>query len=152
MEASILVEPAARVMLRNRRVTQRSLNEFVAALQKRVTRGRPFHCRITNDRELRRLNRDFLGHDHATDVLSFPCAPSPERSLGDMAISVERASAQAAEFGHALRDELRVLMLHGALHLIGMDHETDSGAMARAERRWRDALGLPNGLIERVSP
>ena len=67
-----------------------------------------------------------------------------------MAISVARARAQARQFGHTTEDELRILMLHGVLHLLGMDHETDGGRMARAEKRWRRELGLPNGLIERV--
>ena len=71
--------------------------------------------------------------------------------LGEIAISHHRAAAQAADFGHALEDEIRILMLHGLLHLLGMDHETDRGAMRRAETRWRRRLGLPVGLIERVS-
>jgi probable rRNA maturation factor len=91
---------------------------------------------------LRRLNREFRGEDYATDVLSFP----PE----DIAISFDRAGAQADELGHSLEDELRILMLHGLLHLAGMDHETDSGEMARVELRWRQRLGLPVGLIERA--
>jgi probable rRNA maturation factor len=70
--------------------------------------------------------------------------------LGDLAISAARARAQAREFGHSTEDEVRLLMLHGVLHLLGMDHETDRGQMARAEKRWRKALGLANGLIERV--
>jgi probable rRNA maturation factor len=70
--------------------------------------------------------------------------------LGDIAISLARARAQAREFGHAIEQEIQILMLHGVLHLMGHDHETDSGAMARAEKRWRSKLGLPNGLIERV--
>jgi probable rRNA maturation factor len=70
--------------------------------------------------------------------------------LGDIAISLARARAQAREFGHAIEQEVQILMLHGVLHLMGHDHETDSGAMARAEKRWRAKLGLPNGLIERV--
>ena len=70
--------------------------------------------------------------------------------LGDIAISLGRARAQAREFGHAIEQEVQILMLHGVLHLMGHDHETDSGAMARAEKRWRAKLGLPNGLIERV--
>jgi probable rRNA maturation factor len=61
-----------------------------------------------------------------------------------------RARAQAREFGHSTEEEVRILMLHGVLHLAGMDHENDHGRMARAERRWRQALGLPAGLIERV--
>jgi probable rRNA maturation factor len=75
-------------------------------------------------------------------VLSFP----PE----DIAISFDRAAAQAAELGHSVEDELRILMLHGLLHLAGMDHHTDKGAMARVEVRWRKRLGLASGLIERA--
>jgi probable rRNA maturation factor len=67
-----------------------------------------------------------------------------------MAISLDRAAAQAAELGHSLEDELCILMLHGLLHLCGMDHEADSGEMLRAEMRWRKRLGLPAGLIERA--
>ncbi len=67
-----------------------------------------------------------------------------------MAISAARARAQAAQFGHSLDCEIRILMLHGLLHLMGMDHETDRGRMRRAESRWRQKLGLPAGLIERV--
>jgi len=70
--------------------------------------------------------------------------------LGDIAISFARARAQARAFGHDTGQEVRVLMLHGLLHLLGMDHTADSGRMARAEKRWRARLGLPTGLIERV--
>jgi probable rRNA maturation factor len=90
----------------------------------------------------------FRGKDYATDVLSFPSGRA--LPLGDLAISAARARAQAREFGHTTEDELRILMLHGVLHLLGMDHETDGGRIARAEGRWRRALGLPNGLIERA--
>jgi probable rRNA maturation factor len=103
-------------------------------------------CLITDDRELRRLNRKFRGKNYATDVLSFP---SLEAGAGEIAISLDRAAEQAAEHGHSLTDEIRILMLHGVLHLTGMDHETDTGEMARAEKRWRKRLGLPSGLIER---
>jgi probable rRNA maturation factor len=71
------------------------------------------------------------------------------KRLGDLAISLPRARAQAAALGHNLEQELRILMLHGVLHLVGMDHETDNGHMARAEKLWRIRLGLPAGLIER---
>ena len=113
-----------------------------------MARGRTIACLIADDAELRRLNRQFRGKNYATDVLSFPAA-EPNGLAGDIAISIDRARAQAAEHGHSLDDELRILMLHGALHLAGMDHETDSGEMARAEARWRKRLGLPGGLIER---
>ena len=86
-----------------------------------------------------------------TDVLSFPALQSLAQDfLGSLAISWQRAAAQAREYGHALESELRILMLHGVLHLLGMDHETDRGWMARTESRWRLRLRLPDGLIERA--
>ena len=134
-----------------RRVDRAELRAFLDQLTRRITRGRTMTCLIANDGELRRLNRFFRGKDQATDVLSFPPA-NPNGLAGDIAISIDRARIQAAEHGHSLADELRILMLHGALHLAGMDHESDSGEMARAENRWRKRLGLPYGLIERSSP
>jgi probable rRNA maturation factor len=130
---------------------QKSLQSFAQVLRDRVARGRDFHCRITNDAELQSLNAQFLGKDYPTDVLSFPCdGPcTGEASLGDIAISVQRARAQAREWKHTTEEEIRILMLHGVLHLLGMDHESDSGKMRRTETRWRRTLGLPVGLIER---
>jgi probable rRNA maturation factor len=180
----------------SRRVSRTALRDFLDEITQRVARGRGVVCLITNDRELRRLNRQFLGKDYATDVLSFPednalpngrgsralhsvapqgrsalpdGRPSEEQprrlpalqanslrhgtseadQLGEIAISIDRAAAQAKEYGHSLADELRILMLHGALHLVGFDHEKDSGEMRRAEARWRKRFGLPLGLIER---
>ena len=127
-----------------RRVVQR----FARQLQAEVAKGRPFHCLITGDAELRRLNKQFRGKDCATDVLSFAGADSA--SLGDIAISLQRARTQAREFGHSVEREVSILMLHGVLHLMGMDHQADGGRMARAEKRWRVRLGLAHGLIERV--
>jgi probable rRNA maturation factor len=144
---------------------RRAISDFARTLQRDVARGRPFDCLIAGDVELRRLNREFRGKDTATDVLSFPVptpVPHDRKSLsrgrqgavatplGDLAISLARARAQAREFGHTTEDEIRILMLHGVLHLLGMDHETDGGRMARAEKRWRARLALPNGLIGRV--
>ena len=131
------------------RVDREELRDFLSELTRRVVRGRTITCLIANDAEVRRLNRFFRGKDQATDVLSFPPA-IPNGLAGDIAISIDRARIQAAERGHSLADELRILMLHGALHLAGMDHESDSGEMARAEIRWRQKLGLPDGLIERA--
>jgi probable rRNA maturation factor len=125
-----------------------SLESFAQTLRRRVARGREFHCLFTNDAELRSLNLQFRHKDEPTDVLSFPSG-SPH-TIGDIAISITRARAQAREWGHGLEDELRILMLHGVLHLKGMDHETDSGEMLRAEMRWRRKLSLPVSLIERV--
>jgi probable rRNA maturation factor len=131
---------------------RRAIERFARRLQMEVAQCRPFDCLITGDAELRRLNLKFLGQDYPTDVLSFPgprpLAPGPR--LGDIAISFLRARAQARAFGHNTGQEVRILMLHGLLHLLGMDHATDGGRMARAEKRWRARLGLPTGLIERV--
>jgi probable rRNA maturation factor len=124
-----------------------SLESFAAVLRDRVARKREFHCLITSDAELRRLNAQFRRKNYATDVLSFP---GEGLVLGDIAISLQRARAQAREWRHATEDEIRILMLHGVLHLLGMDHETDDGKMGRTEARWRSKLGLPCGLIERV--
>ena len=115
---------------------------------------------LTTESEIRRLNRRFRGKNKATDVLSFPAHPSPvpksegtgapERIVGDLAISVSTARRQAEEEGHGLAVEMKVLMLHGLLHLAGYDHETDDGEMARRELQLRDRLRLPHGLIERA--
>ena len=153
MASTVRFDPASRVAL-GRRVTQAALREFALTLSKRVTRDRAFDCLITGDEELRRLNRQFRRKNHATDVLSFPQdhslpSPDPHEPLGELAISADRALEQAREFGHPLGDEIRILMLHGVLHLMGMDHETDTGVMSAAEVRWRKVLGLPSGLIER---
>ncbi len=140
----LLFSPAARM-----RKTE--LRRFLAELTRRVTRGRTISCLVTNDAELRRMNKQYRRKDRATDVLSFPSAEG-NGFAGDVAISLDRARAQAAGHGHSLENELRILMLHGALHLAGMDHEKDAGEMARAEIRWRRKLGLPVGLIERSGP
>jgi len=107
---------------------------------------------VTTDRRIRALNRTWRGVDKATDVLSFPAGedPGPDRHLGDLVIARETAARQARAEGHAVATEMRVLALHGLLHLLGYDHERDSGDMARIERRLRRKGGLPAGLIERV--
>jgi probable rRNA maturation factor len=132
-----------------------AIQKFAARVQMEVAKGRAFDVLITGDAELRRLNRDFRGMDYATDVLSFPSAAADHGSkpltLGDLAISLVRARAQARLYGHSTETEIQILMLHGLLHLMGFDHETDNGRMARAEKRWRARLDLPTGLIERVS-
>jgi len=127
-----------------------ALEAFAETLRLRVAKGKAFHCRITNDDELRGLNLRFRGKDYPTDVLSFSLEGDAD-SLGDIAISLNHARAQAKQYGHGPLDEIRILLLHGVLHLRGMDHETDSGQMAGAETAWRRKLGLPNSLIARVS-
>ncbi len=103
-----------------------------------------FTVRFVSDREMRRLNRSFRHRDRTTDVLSFPAVengeprlPGAERHLGDVVISVPAARRQAVRLGHGVGVELRILMLHGMLHCLGHDHETDGGVMERLERRLR---------------
>jgi probable rRNA maturation factor len=140
----ILFEKAPRTLSR------RSLAAFAELVSERVAGGRRFCCLLTGDAELRRLNRDFRAIDAPTDVLSFPSA-SPAGELGDIAISVDRARDQADSYGHELSDEVQILLLHGVLHLLGHDHETDRGKMRRLEAKWRKEFGLPTGLIERAA-
>ena len=102
---------------------------------------------IGRDR-MRALNRTHRGKDKVTDVLSFPTGETVQ--LGEMAISVERAIQQAELHAHTVLDELKILMLHGALHLSGLDHEQDRGQMKRIETKWRKHFGLVSGLIERT--
>jgi len=123
---------------------------------------------LVSDARIRALNRRYRHTDRVTDVLSFPAfAPSARRRgkrapglrppvpglrppLGDIVIAMGRARRQAREAGHRLADEVRLLALHGLLHLAGYDHERDAGRMARAERALRRKGGLETGLIERA--
>ena len=113
------------------------------------TRGRVTIAVVT-DPVMRRLNRQYRGADEATDVLSFPADASPNTGfLGDLAIARGMAARQARAQGHSTRVEIRVLALHGLLHLLGYDHEVDAGEMARLEERLRRRAGVPSGLIGR---
>ena len=103
---------------------------------------------VVPDARVRRLNRDYRKKDANTDVLSFPAEDSA--FLGDVVISAGVAQRQARDAGHSVQTELRILALHGLLHLLGYDHERDDGQMARLERRLRRRGGLREGLIERV--
>ncbi len=127
---------------------KRNLEKFACTLSESIAKGRAWMCLVTNDRALQKLNQQFLEHDYPTDVLSFPWPPE-SALLGEVAISAERANEQAAQFGHPTVKEICILMLHGILHLTGMDHERDKGEMARAERRWRGKFDLPPTLIVR---
>jgi len=104
---------------------------------------------VTTSRELQQLNRRFRGKNRSTDVLSFPAVPGIANFAGDVAISAEIAARNAAELGHTAAAEIKILALHGILHLAGYDHERDDGEMARKEDRMRKVLGLPVGLIGR---
>jgi len=107
---------------------------------------------LTGDAAIRQLNKNFRGKNKPTDVLSFP-APTAfaKKHAGDLAISLETATRQAKTYGHTLPDEIKILLLHGLLHLSGEDHETDSGEMAIREAALRRKLRLPSTLIERTT-
>ena len=130
-------------------ISRRRVRNFAARLQAQVTGGGAFDVLLSDDAELHRLNREFRKRNYATDVLSFP-APCQNGFLGDLAISIERARAQALEHEHSIEQEVQILMLHGVLHLLGQDHEKDTGQMARLERKWRRRFHLPAGLTERI--
>ena len=126
----------------------RALSLFAAKAQRAVGLHGEVNIRIASSRELQELNRRFRKKNQPTDVLSFP-SETPTLA-GDIAISGDIAAANAAEMGHSPQTELKVLILHGLLHLAGYDHETDDGEMRTRETILRRKLGLPVGLIERA--
>ncbi|MFP5206325.1 MAG: rRNA maturation RNase YbeY [Acidobacteriota bacterium] len=151
-----LPSPGAAQLSADRLPSARTLSAFLQRAQAAVRLRGQVSVLLTTDRRIRRLNRQFRGKNQATDVLSFPAEREsewrgPEKLAGDLAISVETARKQAAGQGHGLSIEIKVLMLHGLLHLAGYDHETDQGEMARRERTLRARLKLPLGLIERAT-
>lgn len=138
--------PDALVRLRAVPALRRILSKWLPRIAPASARGEVCVA-LVSDRRMRALNRQFRGKDYPTDVLSFP---SDERGfLGDIVIAEGVAKRQAKDHGHSLKIEVQTLALHGLLHLLGYDHETDDGRMARAEARLRKQAGLPQGLIER---
>ena len=155
----VIEPPQPRGTPRRDAVRKRELQAFLArAIQSVGLRG-TVSVLLTGDAQIRQMNRDYRGKDVPTDVLSFPAAgldglddghdQRRTRLAGDLAVSLQTAARQAQAFGHPLESEVKILLLHGLLHLAGFDHETDSGQMARRERRLRKELALPSGLIQR---
>lgn len=131
-------------------ISKSGLTRFLNCAREAVGLGGEIDVLLTSDAEIKRLNKVFRGKNQSTDVLSFPASDEAEEMAGDVAISLETALRQAKVHGHSLRDEVRVLMLHGLLHIDGEDHEADSGEMAQREAGLRRALRLPSSLIARV--
>lgn len=127
-------------------VSASALERFAARARRATGLSGRMDVLITTDRDLRALNRRFRRKDRATDVLSFA---GENGAAGDIAISAETAARNARRLGHSTAAELKVLILHGVLHLAGYDHEGDRGQMARREQRLRRQFRLPAGLIER---
>jgi probable rRNA maturation factor len=132
------------------RTIEHSLSRWLARVAPVRTRG-TVSIALVSDQRVRALNRRYRGVDRPTDVLSFPTQNrSPaDGFLGDIVIARGVARRQARELGHPETTELKVLALHGLLHLLGYDHERDNGAMARLERKLRRRGRLREGLIER---
>ena len=149
----ILIEPTIQARF-GRAVRQRALAVFLKEAAHALGLAGEVSVLLTGDEHIRKLNRVYRGKNKATDVLSFPAAdPSNGHApvAGDLAISVETALRQAADFGHPLATEVQVLILHGLLHLGGYDHDADEGQMARKEAALRKRFGLEWGLIERTA-
>lgn len=137
---------------RSHPVDRSSLHDFLVRLSGAMpaSQHNTMAICLVSDPRIRELNRRFRQRDRATDVLSFPAdgEPAPDGSvhLGDIVISVTTAARQADEAAHSLDRELRCLLLHGYLHLLGYDHETDDGTMMRLERKLVRQL-LPTGSV-----
>jgi probable rRNA maturation factor len=131
-----------------------TLERFVLRARRAVRLRDTVNVLVTSSSELKSLNRQFRGVDKATDVLSFPTPPvkarQASRGAGDVAISADIARENARRLGHSVAEEVKILVLHGILHLAGFDHERDNGEMARKESRLRLQLKLESSLIERA--
>jgi probable rRNA maturation factor len=144
--------PEVLLIVRQRRIRAdwAEVESYLADLCAKVAR-RPFTVCITSDRVIRQYNRQYRSQDKATDVLSFPAGADTagENYLGDIVVSAETARDNAAHHGLRLEEEIKILALHGVLHLLGYDHESDNGQMARAEKTWARKLGLAANLTGR---
>ena len=140
----VIFEPAISGVS-TRSVNAAQLHRFVRRAQKLAKVQGEVDVLISGSKRLRELNRRFRRKNKPTDVLSFP-----RPSGGDIAISAQIARDNARLYGHTVADELKILVLHGMLHLAGYDHESDNGRMARVESRLRARLKLPASLIDRT--
>jgi probable rRNA maturation factor len=141
----------AMILFRKRvtKLTESTLERFVTRARKVVRLKGGVDVLVTSNVEMRRLNRQFRRKDKPTDVLSFP-AEANSVLAGEIALSAEIAARNARALGHSTAEEVKILVLHGILHLRGYDHERDDGQMARLEKQLRASLRLPCGLIERT--
>ena len=144
-------------------VKLKPLREFELEVRRVLRLGsRDFNVCLVDDAAIRQMNRTFRGQARPTDVLAFPWKDGPDGEvgpsaaaaemghfLGDIAISVETAHRNARGEGHSLRNEIRWLILHGVLHLLGYNHETDDGQMVTRELALRDKLGLSGSFRRR---
>ena len=128
---------------RRRKIDTKAWEAFAAKAAEAIGKnGSSATIAFVSDKTIRQLNREFRRVDKATDVLSFPADDADKSNLGDIAISVDTATAQARQNGLIFDEEIAQLILHGLLHLAGYDHETDNGEMNRIEMRLRKKLGI----------
>jgi probable rRNA maturation factor len=134
-------------------LSEPSLSRFVLRARQTAGLQGAVNVLVTTSSAMRSLNSQFRGKNKPTDVLSFPASASAanhKKTLaGEIAISAEIAAQSAVRLGHSVALEVKVLVLHGILHLAGFDHERDNGEMARKEAKCRRALRLPLSLTER---
>jgi len=132
-------------------LTELALSRFITRARGAAGLKGLVNVLITSSAEMKSLNRRFRGKDKPTDVLSFATEPGVAKQLaGEIAISAEIAAQNARALGHSAAQEVKILVLHGILHVRGYDHECDNGQMARREKQLRARLHLPLGLIERA--
>lgn len=133
-------------------LSEAALTRFLVRARRAAGLNGKVNVLVTGSHEVQNLNRRFRRKNQPTDVLSFPALPGAENGLaGDIAISAGVAAQSARRRGLKTSEEIKILVLHGVLHLAGYDHENDKGEMARKEQQLRKKLGLPVGLIERVA-
>jgi probable rRNA maturation factor len=168
LHAMIIVDPEANSSTKGKagaEFTLSALRPFLRRARRAVPVAGQVSVLLASDNAIKRLNGKFRGLHHATDVLSFPAMEFPAQAsssgqhrgsrgahpvvAGDLAISLDTAARQAAQFGHPLAIELKILILHGLLHLAGYDHESDAGEMAAREEQLRRRFRLPGTLIAR---
>ncbi|HZC44464.1 MAG TPA: rRNA maturation RNase YbeY [Acidobacteriaceae bacterium] len=164
LHAMIIIDPEANRSTEGRAdaaLTVSALRLFLRRARQAVPVAGQVSVLLTSDSAIRRLNGKFRGKHRPTDVISFPALAMPAQKTtsrqlrlhppiaGDLAISLDAAAHQALRFGHPLLVELKILMLHGLLHLAGYDHETDAGEMAAREEQLRRRFRLSNTLIAR---
>jgi probable rRNA maturation factor len=138
-------------------LTEKALGRFVLRVRKAVGLKQQVNVLVTGSPAVRALNRRFRGQNQPTDVLSFSATSAlestkPKKLAGELALSADIALKNSSRLGHSPAQEIKILVLHGVLHLAGFDHERDNGAMARTEAKLRLAFGLPASLIERIAP
>lgn len=145
------MHPTVMLQSRVRGLTRTNLAEFVAEVCEQIRLAGAVTVLVTGSREIRVLNGRFRGKPQPTDVLSFPGPAFVDGFAGDIAVSADIAAQNARAMGHSTALEVKILVLHGILHLAGYDHESDQGDMNRLEQRLRRKLSLPTALIERAS-